>query len=180
MRVFWTYGYPHTSIDALTEATGIGKGSLYAAFGSKAELFRLSLQRYTEIYGSRYNAALERHHDDPDGPVAAIRAFYDVVLERLADPAVPDGCLLSQSIADAYALDPTGRELASQMMRQQVSSVRNALRPAGLPKRELDELAHIVVAVNQGVTVMHRSGVPIARLRSVAQTACDLLADRLR
>ena len=36
MLVFWQNGYPGTSLADLTEAMGINKPSLYAAFGTRA------------------------------------------------------------------------------------------------------------------------------------------------
>src|SRR5215212_6947007 len=44
--VFWSQGYAATSIDNLTEATGLGRGSLYGAFGDKHTLFMLGLNEY--------------------------------------------------------------------------------------------------------------------------------------
>lgn len=44
--VFWSRGYRATSLDDVTEATGVNKPSLYAAFGGKRELFCAVLDRY--------------------------------------------------------------------------------------------------------------------------------------
>ena len=44
--VFWEKGYEGTSMADLTEAMGITKPSLYAAFGNKEELFRKAFDRY--------------------------------------------------------------------------------------------------------------------------------------
>ncbi len=38
MQVFWAKGYESTSLDDLCEATGLGRSSLYAAFGDKRAL----------------------------------------------------------------------------------------------------------------------------------------------
>ena len=46
LEVFWTRGYEGTSLTDLTEAMGINRPSLYAAFGSKEQLFRKALDRY--------------------------------------------------------------------------------------------------------------------------------------
>jgi TetR/AcrR family transcriptional repressor of nem operon len=46
MRVFWCKGYEATSISDLVEATGVQRGSLYAAFGSKQGLYHAALDRY--------------------------------------------------------------------------------------------------------------------------------------
>src|SRR5258707_15488421 len=43
---FWTLGYAATSLDDLMAATGLGKGSLYGAFGSKRELFLRIVDEY--------------------------------------------------------------------------------------------------------------------------------------
>ena len=48
MLLFWRNGYEGTSISDLTEALGITRPSLYAAFGNKEQLFRTVLDRYDE------------------------------------------------------------------------------------------------------------------------------------
>lgn len=46
MHLFWPLGYQGVSIGDLTEAIGIAPASLYAAFGSKADLLRETLKHY--------------------------------------------------------------------------------------------------------------------------------------
>ena len=46
LRVFWSKGYEGTSLTDLTEAIGITRPSLYAAFGNKESLFRKALDLY--------------------------------------------------------------------------------------------------------------------------------------
>ena len=48
MEVFWRQGYEGASVNDLTEAMGINKPSLYAAFGGKEEFFRKAVARYAE------------------------------------------------------------------------------------------------------------------------------------
>ncbi len=55
MQVFWRKGYEGASVTDLTEAMGITRPSLYAAFGNKDELFRKVLDRY-EAGPGRYVA----------------------------------------------------------------------------------------------------------------------------
>lgn len=67
MEAFWTNGYASTSPADLAEATGVAKGSLYHAFGSKRELFGKALDCYdrtgsemTEEFLSRPGTAKQR------------------------------------------------------------------------------------------------------------------------
>ena len=48
MKVFWSKGYEGASLAELTRAMKINSPSLYAAFGSKEELFHAVLDRYGE------------------------------------------------------------------------------------------------------------------------------------
>ena len=48
MRVFWEKGYEGASLTDLTEAMGINRPSLYAAFGDKEALFLKAMARYAE------------------------------------------------------------------------------------------------------------------------------------
>ncbi len=55
-RVFWEQGYEGASLTDLTDAMGISRTSMYAAFGNKEELFRRVLKRYTRgpaAYGAQ-------------------------------------------------------------------------------------------------------------------------------
>src|SRR5205085_3973098 len=46
LRVFWSKGYEGASLTDLTDAMGITRPSLYAAFGNKEALFRKALDLY--------------------------------------------------------------------------------------------------------------------------------------
>ncbi|MET8466379.1 TetR/AcrR family transcriptional regulator [Micromonospora zamorensis] len=57
MEVFRTKGYEGTSMRDLAEATGLGSGSIYAAFGSKDGLYLAVLDLYRQRARSRPLAA---------------------------------------------------------------------------------------------------------------------------
>ena len=46
LEIFWSKGYEGTSLTDLTEAMGINRPSMYAAFGNKEELFKKALDLY--------------------------------------------------------------------------------------------------------------------------------------
>ena len=76
----------------LTEAMGINRPSLYAAFGNKEELFRKALDRYAEGPASFVRQAL----DEPTARKVAEALLYGEI-ELLCDPKTPRGCFAVQA-----------------------------------------------------------------------------------
>src|SRR4029434_6972001 len=60
LRVFWTKGYEGASLTDLTDAMGITRPSLYAAFGNKEELFRKALDLYEQEKLTYVGASLDK------------------------------------------------------------------------------------------------------------------------
>ena len=52
MQVFWAKGFAATSTEDLVAAMGIGRQSLYNAFGDKRRLYLESLEAYQQLDGS--------------------------------------------------------------------------------------------------------------------------------
>src|SRR5207245_2576808 len=91
LQVFWRKGYEGASLPDLTEAMGINRPSLYAAFGNKEELFRTVVIRYIEGPAAFVRKAL----DEPTARAAAERLLTGAV-DLVTDPKNPRGCLLVQ------------------------------------------------------------------------------------
>src|SRR5690349_489182 len=79
LDVFFRHGYEGASLDALTDAMGINRPSLYAAFGNKEQLFKAVLDRYVERNGHAMCESLA-------APTAR------EAVERLLRAAVMGGC----------------------------------------------------------------------------------------
>jgi AcrR family transcriptional regulator len=90
MEVFWERGYEGTSISELTRAMGINSPSLYAAFGSKEDLFREAVALYDTREGSVTELALRR---EPTAR-AAVEAVLRDNADMYADPENPSGCMV--------------------------------------------------------------------------------------
>src|SRR5215471_8626171 len=75
LQVFWRKGYEGATLPDLTEAMGINRPSLYAAFGSKEELFRKALDRYAEGPAAYIRAAL----DEPTARAVAERLLSGTI-----------------------------------------------------------------------------------------------------
>lgn len=89
MQVFWALGYEATTIHDLTEATGLGRGSLYGAFQNKEGLFIAAIDYYLERSRLAFFAALEK----PD-LLDALHSALDVFRGNLVSDTSQPGCLL--------------------------------------------------------------------------------------
>ena len=64
-RQFRTTGYDGTTVDDLSTATGLGRGSLYAAFGDKHGVFLHALEGYPTRQDQAAGEALSGPDDEP-------------------------------------------------------------------------------------------------------------------
>ncbi|MDA0564167.1 TetR/AcrR family transcriptional regulator [Streptomonospora sp. S1-112] len=112
MEVFWRKGYAATTPQDLVDALGIGKGSLYNAFGSKQALFLRALRRYRDSQTEALVETLEQ-----PGPV---KQRLRVALTALAemDLADPDhrGCLAVNTAAERAGIDQEAAEVLRRML----------------------------------------------------------------
>lgn len=176
MLVFWRWGYSEASIERLTEGTGLGRGSLYGTFGDKSALFRKSLRRYVRTYQPLYDEALSGPHSSQGAVVAA---YLRVTLNRIADPAVPDGCLLTMSAAQLPALDAESQAMVRAVIDGLRAMLRQAFRAAGADEREAAELALCTLATNKSLAVLSRAGFSGDDLATVAAVAARLPGERV-
>lgn len=172
MLAFWQHGYEGVSIADLTTLTGLQASSLYAAFGSKRELFNLAVDFYAEEFGSYVTRALNEQ------PTA-----YDAVRQLLLDaarnqtlPGLPHGCLIIQGATNAPSKSGDVVEELAQRRRATVTMVKNRIDAdinVGRLPTETDgrQLAEFVVAVQQGMAQRARDGADRETLEAIAEAA---------
>jgi TetR/AcrR family transcriptional regulator, transcriptional repressor for nem operon len=114
MELFWSKGYEATSTQDLCERTGLGRGSLYNAFGSKHQLYTEALRRYAEV---GFEAQL-RILAGPGSARERLRALmFRVIEDDLADPE-HRGCLAINAAVEAAGRDEAVREtVRAQFLR---------------------------------------------------------------
>ncbi|MBV6700169.1 TetR/AcrR family transcriptional regulator [Kitasatospora aureofaciens] len=175
MQAFWTLGYANTSPAALAEATGVGKGSLYNAFGSKRELFERALDRYDRL-GAEFTAELLAR---PGTTRECLRAFlYDSVDSDLAQP-IRRGCLAVNTAVELAGHDPDIARAVHRAVERTMAAleariaqgVRNGDVPRSLDPRAT---AEYVMSTLAGLRVMARS-YDAATLHRIVDTALAML-----
>ena len=178
MIQFWRAGYADTSLDDLSRVTGLNRSSLYSSFSDKDSLYLRCLDRYAARYGERYTQALSS--GAPGDPLRAVQAFFEVTLNRIADPDVPDGCLVAQTAMATPVLSPAIAARAIEAVGLQRARLRTALSTAELTEGEVEDHATHITAVTQSLAVMSRARASRQELRTIVDISMSALAQALR
>lgn len=153
MQLFWQQGYEATSVQDLAAALGLGKGSLYAAFGSKDGLYAAALQRYCAHHASALIALLDDAEQVRPALRSALRSMAD------ADAADPErGCMLVNA-ATERGDDPDSVRMVQRTIRQIESALTGALERARIrgevpADKDPAALARFLTTFIQGLRVM--------------------------
>lgn len=175
--VFWRKGYYATSMADLVDATGLHRGSLYAAFGSKAELYERAVDRY--ISAVKLRRALANGHD------RSISVLLREVFEDIVEAAVADrerrGCLMTNTAVELAAHQPrvAGRVGAAVADLEELLADRlEEAQAAGEIGRDQSPraLARFVLGTIQGLRVMAKLRPDREALWDVAGVALACLA----
>lgn len=171
MRVFWERGYEGASLSDLTDAMGITRTSMYAAFGNKEELFRRALQRYTDGPASYALRALQQ----PTAQQVAA-AFLAGSIAATTDPGCPVGCLGVQGSLAAGATAGEIRDILIAWRQEGTAHLRDRFRRAvddGDLPASVDPglLARYLMTVANGIAVQAATGVSPEDLQLVADVA---------
>lgn len=172
LQVFWERGYEGTSLSDLTEAMGISRPSLYAAFGNKEELFKLALDRYVE----KGPGSLQR--DSLEKPTArgVVESLLTSFATSLTDPSNPPGCLAVQgALSCGEAAESIKRELCQRRSKgeQQLCERFERAKAEGdlAPDADPASLARYIMTVAQGMAVQATGGASRADLLAVVRMA---------
>ncbi len=171
VRVFWEKGYDGASLSDLTEAMGINRPSLYAAFGDKEALFRQVLERYEQ----GPVAYMEQALGEPTARAAIERMLKGTVC-ALSRPQSPHGCLLVQgALACSDESSAMRKELATRRSAGELA-LRKRLKKAKdegelPPDADPVGLARFFMAVMHGMSVQAAGGATRAALESVAEAS---------
>ncbi|WP_037340692.1 TetR/AcrR family transcriptional regulator [Salinisphaera hydrothermalis] len=162
MRLFRRHGYEGVSVANLTKAIGIAPPSLYAAFGSKAGLYREALDRYAELPG-----ALDGMRD-----TATLEEAITGLLEAAARAVTAEesGCMISTGLIEAGTEhEYLCQELAARRKRLEKGIALGLER--WVAPQEAARLAAFLFAVQQGMSVQARDGASLEALLLIARDA---------
>jgi AcrR family transcriptional regulator len=177
LTVFWTQGFDGTSIDDLVHATGLGRASLYNAFGDKERMFARVIDHYLDKV-----AASEVPITDDEPVERALVAMFDERLGALCPKSGPKGCFLlacgTAGGTPAFAHEALARSI--ERTRDTLEALLRRGQKRGEVDRKADtrELARFLLVVLHGMSTSARAGVPASDLKKVAHDAISHVVSR--
>jgi len=169
MRVFWEKSYEGATIADLTEAMGINRSSMYAAFGDKESIFRRVMERYragrmTYIRQALAQSSLRK----------VVAGLIYGTAEFLSTPDNPRGCLLIQgALACGTDAEPVKQAMIDWRKGGQAAlkkRLQQAQSEGELPREiQPGDFARYLSSVMAGLGVQAANGATRAELRRVAE-----------
>jgi len=166
---FWSRGYCGSSLDDLTDSMAINRPSLYAAFGSKHELFLEAIDRYAVNLGCVPFSAFK------SGICArqAVADFFELSIRCATSKGKPRGCLIGSVATFEAERDGQVRDKVSAIFgeaEQAIAAYFLAAQEEGRLTGEHDPLAlaRIVTSVGHSIATRARTGASRKQLMVIA------------
>jgi len=158
MQTFWTHGYAGTSPADLAEVAGVGKGSLYHAFGSKRELFGKAL----ELYDRAGSEMTEEFLSQPGTAKERIRAYLVSIVDMDLGGPVRRGCLAANTALELGGRDEEATRAVRRMEERTIELLATRIeqgRSDGDVAPEVDARAQAQFLMNTivGLRVMAKT-----------------------
>jgi len=173
MHAFWARGYEATSMRNLVAATGINRGSIYAAYVNKRTLFLRALRHYDKVHRADYLRRIARQH----APKDAIIAAFEGAGRNTGRDGTPAGCLLVNTVLELSPHDAEIRDFVDSCLRaveEFFFSMIEAAKQEGTVDRSVAsrETAQALLGLILGLRVLTRS--------TPRQSAIDAITSRAR
>lgn len=174
LGVFWSKGYEGASLTDLTEAMGITRPSLYAAFGNKESLFRKALDLYEREKMAYVGKALAQ-------PTA--RKVAETMLRGAVDTVSgvgePHGCL---RVISSVACGPAAQSIHDEVVERSnkgkqalIERFEKAQAEGDLPSHlNAEGLTRALIAFLQGISIQANQGATREELHQLVETALIL------
>jgi AcrR family transcriptional regulator len=177
LDLFRTQGFAATSLDDLSEATGMNRPSLYGAFGDKRELYIKSYQRYREEARA---SMVEIFRQEMPVRRRLERIFASALNIYLSGETGPRGCFTVVTAASEAVGDPEIRAMVLDGLNELDKAFASCFRRAK-EKGELSEsadpavLAQLASATVHSIAIRSRARVSRKELEAIVKGAIDLM-----
>lgn len=173
-EVFWRRGYEATGLDDLERATHLSRSSVYAAFGSKRQLFAAALAEYEDTFIQSLLGRVEA----PGAAPADAQAFFAEIASMFRSELSDRGCLVVNAIGELVGRDPAmgrdGQEFHARYRRAFANALGIATTRGERRRALIAQRAEILAVSAMGVWITSRVD------PSAAATACDAIVVQIR
>jgi AcrR family transcriptional regulator len=174
---FWARGYEGTSMADLVSALGLASARIYAAFGSKKNLFREAVALYDAGDGGFATRALA---EEPTARGAIERILREAV-ETYTRKDRPWGCMVVSAATNCASENEGVREWLAEYRRRRTTSLIERLAKAVAdgelaPGTDAGMLGNYFATVLHGLSVQARDGVPKKQLLAMLPAAMRVLS----
>jgi AcrR family transcriptional regulator len=179
LRVFWSKGYEGASMAELTEAMGITKPSLYAAFGNKEALFRRALDLYEREKLDYMREALVA----PTARGVAERLLRGALEMQFAECGDPKGCL---RVIGSVACGAEAESIRAEVIARGAAAKQALIERFARAKAEGDlppdvdaaGLTGYLTAIMQGLALQAGAGASCQDLQALIETSLSVWPGR--
>ncbi|MFI9049940.1 TetR/AcrR family transcriptional regulator [Streptomyces sp. NPDC053427] len=175
MELFWRQGYEATSIQDLVDHLGLGRGSIYGAFGGKRELYLMAVDRYAEDT----REALLRRLSSPGSALDAVRGLVRDYAGMAREDADRKGCLMTNTAVELPADEGAARRVVSTLETMETAltgALMRARAEGELPaEKNPAALARCLVTLLQGIRVVGKTAVHGRFLDDTVEQALTML-----
>ncbi|KMS92067.1 MULTISPECIES: TetR/AcrR family transcriptional regulator [Streptomyces] len=173
---FWNSGYAATSVQDLMGVTGLGKGSLYGAFGDKRQLFLQVLDSYRDEQLAGVRSILT----GPGTAMERLARLLEGAAEGFAEDPQRRGCFLVNSTSELHSQDPDvasrARTTYQAVEDLLVACVREAQNEGAVdPDADPQELGRLLLAVMQGIEFLAKTHMDGSALLQIGRAALSRL-----
>jgi TetR/AcrR family transcriptional repressor of nem operon len=174
LAVFWAKGFEGATVDDLEQATGLGRGSLYGAFGGKHELFLRAFGRYGVDGAGKCPLA-----QPGAGRAGIITFFREAGREALADRD-RRGCMVTNCAVELAAADTQVAALVARHLDRLERGFEAAVREAQArgeiaAGRDPVRVARFLTVCLQGMQVLARARPDAAWLEDLVAAVDEAL-----
>jgi len=174
MQVFWRRGFAATSLDQIAETTGLNRPSLYAAFGSKKDMFLKAIDRFADQMQSYLSEAGRRQEGLKPRLEAILSAAVDLYTGQSRHCGASYGCLVISTLP-AEAIDDAEFHAAlgkiTERMDKGFASLIRAETKGALSETDVLQTAQLLSITLHGLSVRARAGGSPADLKDLAAAA---------
>jgi TetR/AcrR family transcriptional repressor of nem operon len=174
LEVFWRQGYKTTTTKDLAKSANLSEGSLYNSFGSKREVYLLTLNKYRQ-----HHLSILKNIDENQSPLQGLREYWETIASFASDKSRTNGCMIVNATIE-WDGDKEIRKFISTVHNASEKRFKKALDRAV----ELDEirastdtqaLAQFLLHSVQGIRVLSRTNPSKQKMKNIVGGVMRLL-----